>query len=635
MDAELTRRLLRTRWPECSVTLVSRETQYKEALEGSQFDLILCDYTLPSYNGLAALAQARAEHPSIPFIFLSGTIGEERALEALRAGATDYLIKDRPARLVPAIESALEKVAQDRAHKLAEQKARHQASLLDKAQEAICVTDTEHRISFWNARAERLYGFSAAEVMNRDLRELLYEQDLAGFDAALATTMTEGEWRGELSPTARHGGSISVESFWSRVEDETNSSHSILIIDSDITERKRLEAQLLQSQQLETIGLLAGGIAHDLNNVLAPILTSADLLGDLAKSTSERELISLLQHSAEHGADLVQQLLAFARGKIGQKSEVRMDAVIGSVRALLKQALSINIELQVSLPADLPAIHADATQLRQVLLNLCINARDAMPNGGKLEISGRAVEVTEHTPSACGEVKPGPHVCICVADSGTGIPRHAFPKLFEPFFTTKKSGKGTGLGLANVASIMRGHGGFIQVTSTPGEGSTFSLYFPAVVHAPESTTNADHAAAPPEGRGENILIIDADDAIRTVLEVILSMNGYLVTAVKDVREGLEELRMNPGVFDLIATELLLPGQEGSDVIRLLTAMAGHPKIIALSTFAGAERATRSDALAGVELLRKPITVDGFLHAVRRVLDASGETGDAGNARTGA
>lgn len=618
-DAELIHALLRSRWPQCLVTVVNTEASFQSAVQREDFDLILSDYTIPGYSGLAALQHARAACPDKPFIYLSGTIGEERAVEALRNGATDYVIKDRPARLISVIETALVQVEQAKEKRRAEQKIREQASLLDKAHEAICVTDLERRITYWNASAERLYGWTAAEAQGRDLRELLYADDPGAFDNAGATAIAQGEWHGELRPRPSQREDIVIESFWSVVGNESG-SRSIFIIETDITERKRMESQLAQSQRVEMIGLLAGGIAHDMNNVLAPMLTSVELLGALITRPKDRELLETLEASVQHGVELVRQLLDFARGGSGQRREVAVDALVGGVRRLLQNALRAGIDLRVSFPPDLARINADATQIRQVLLNLCINARDAMPIGGTIEISAGNTEVTADTPNLPEEPIFGPHVCLRVKDSGTGIPPHLLQKLFAPFFTTKKAGKGTGLGLANVASIIKSHRGFIQVESTLGVGTTFSLFFPAVARREENDGELPGLfPGPLQGCGEAIMVIEDDDAVRTVIEVILSTRGYRVSAFKEGAEALKEIRQHPERFALVTTDYRMPEVSGMDVVRELRALAVAPKVIVIS---GMPPDMLEGGVAGrdFEYMSKPITVDGLLGTVRRVLD---------------
>jgi two-component system cell cycle sensor histidine kinase/response regulator CckA len=488
-DVELAKALLRSRWPDCTITALATREDYEAAVHGGDFDLILSDYSLPQYSGLEALAYARIHRPEKPFLYLSGTIGDERAIEALKRGATDYVLKEHPARLVSAISAALAQIEQIEARRRGEERIREQASLLDKAREPIYVADAEGRLTYWNASAERLYGWSSREAVGCKLREMLYSDAPASFDTAYALVLASGEWRGELTPKPRHGASALVESYWSLVMDGSGRAKTILIIDAEITEKRRMENQLLQSRRLETLGLLVGGIAHDLNNVLSPIQTVAELLQLRLTCAEDRELLDILDAGARHGVELVSQLVAFASGKGEKRSQLAIDSLICSVRKLMGSIMPSNIETRVSLECELWPVSADATQLRQVLVNLCLNARDAMPNGGVIEIRARNVLVDPAARSVQGEVRPGPHVCITVADTGVGIPPEMISKIFDPFFTTKQAGKGTGLGLANVAVIITSHEGFLGVESTPDVGTAFHVHIPAL--DPKTTTVSD------------------------------------------------------------------------------------------------------------------------------------------------
>jgi PAS domain S-box-containing protein len=610
--------LLVANWPDCSVTTVKTGPAFEAAVQRGDFDLILCDYTLPGYDGLTALAYARAHCPEKPFIYLSGTIGEERAIQAMKAGATDYVIKDRPARLIPAIEAAFEQLEQEAASQRAAEKIREQASLLDKSSEAICVTDAEGRVTYWNASAGRLYGWGADEVFGKELRQLLYAGDRERFEVAYALVLANGEWRGELRPTRRHGESVLIESSWSLVISDSGLARSILISDADITEKKNLETRLRQAQRLETLGMLAGGIAHDLNNVLAPILTSVEHLSEAAIDTKDREVLETVRTSARHGADLVRQLLAFAQGRSEQRDEVAVDALIGSVRRLLHSVMPPTIDVRVSLAGELWPVRADATQLRQVLLNLCLNARDAMPEGGLIEISAKVVQVESTTKSLQGEVKAGPHVRLSVADTGTGISPEVAEKIFTPFFTTKSAGKGTGLGLVNVAEIIKSHGGFLTLESQLGAGTTFHVHLPALLRATGGQTEAAEPRLPIHGRGEQILVIEDDERIRTVLEIMLSTRGYRVTLAADGFAGVAQLHEHPEDFALVLTDMNMPGLTGADVVRAVKAMRSAPKVIVLS---GLARENYADCpeLESVEFLTKPFTTQTLLGTVRHLL----------------
>jgi two-component system, cell cycle sensor histidine kinase and response regulator CckA len=615
VDAELIHDLLRLRWPEVSINTVQTRTEFESAVLRGDFDLIISDYSLPAYNGLAALSFTRIHRPDKPFIYLSGTIGEERAIEALRSGASDYIIKDRPGRLIPAIEDALKQGDMEKAKRAAEKKMAEQAALLGKAREAICAIDPDRRITYWNASAERLYGCKADAVIGRDLRRVLYRADSTAVDEAYAAVLASGEWRGELQPRNSRDESLLVESFWSLVTDDQGLATSILIVEADISEKKRIEAQLMQTQRLETLGLLAGGIAHDLNNVLSPIINSIEFLNEIVTQPKDRELIESLEMSANHGADLVRQLMAFARGTVEQVAPVPPGSLIAGACRLVRHTMPASITVSTSVSDDLPVVHADSTQLRQVLLNLCINARDAMPGGGTIEISADQVSVPAGSRTVQGEVKAGSYVRITVADTGIGIPPGIVGKLFEPFFTTKKPGKGTGLGLANVAGIVKAHGGFIDLESTPGEGTRFFVHLP--VGLPASTDVLHPAPVVDIRKGaEEILVIEDDDAIRRILQLVLGASGYAVTVVQDGPQGLSLLRANPGRFPLVITDLNMPGISGLDLIRELRSSALSTKIIVQSGLPDAVQDSE-----GVEVLSKPISAERLLQTVRRVLDA--------------
>jgi two-component system, cell cycle sensor histidine kinase and response regulator CckA len=481
-DAELAERIIHQAIPGCTLTRVSSRETFEESVRQGDFDIILSDYTIPGYCGLQALSYAREQCPAKPFIYFSGTINEEWAIEALKCGASDYIIKDRAGRLIPAIKAALSKAEEERARQQAEREIRQQASLLDKAREAISAVDSRGCVTYWNASAESLYGWKASEAVGRELRRLLYPHDSDLFDSTFRIVAQQGEWRGELPLALRNGGRVLVESFWSRVNDEHGRMESVLIVEADVTEARRLDRQLRHSQRIETLGLHMGGIAHDLKNVLAPILTSVEILRNSNLSQSDGELLASMEMSARHGIDLVQQLLAFSQGGKGIRTDVNIPAFIENVQSLLRTMMPPNIEIRSAPITGSVVACADATQLRQVLLNLCINARDAMPAGGIIRITAEKVQMGAAIKSSHGDARHGAYVRITVADSGTGIPQGILEKIFDPFFTTKRAGKGTGLGLVTVAEIVESHGGFLRVESELGAGTTFQVHLPAVTN---------------------------------------------------------------------------------------------------------------------------------------------------------
>ncbi len=622
-DAELVGMLIHREWPQCAITHVANHADYRSALERGGFDLILSDYTLPGFDGLGALAMARTSCPSTPFLFLSGTIGEERAVEALKRGAADYIIKDRPTRLVPAIRQAFALIDEadrrrrsEEALRQNEARLREQASLLDKARDAIVATDLEHRIAYWNASAERLYGWKAVEVYGRRLDQLDLGFDPTRFATARAQLLSSGEWRGDFRLRTKAGETLLVESTWSLVL-EHGQPRSILYIDTDVTERKKLETQLLRVQRMESIGTLAGGIAHDLNNVLTPILLSIDLLAINSTSAADRELLEKTRTSATHGAALVQQLLAFARGADGQRTQLDPARALADLEPLVRQSLPWGVALTLRTNPQLWPIQADATQFSQVVINLCINARDAMPQGGEIEISAQNVALDAARARLNPGLQPGPHVCIAVHDTGSGIPAAIQGKIFDPFFTTKVAGKGTGLGLSMVAGIMKSHGGLVQVESEDGRGTTFTLFFPASPEVPAAAGIPPPAARPERGAGECILLVDDEPAVREMLQLVLERAGYRVIPADDGATGIAEFDRHRGEVALVITDMMLPDQIGTQVVKTLRRAQPELPVIAIS---GMMASGHFDELLylnpRITCLTKPLTPAALLAAVR-------------------
>lgn len=622
MDAELIAMMLQREFPACEIRRVGSGAEYRAAIKEGGFDVILSDYSIPGFDGLSALGLAQAERPGTPFIFLSGTIGEERAVEALKRGATDYVIKDRPNRLILSMRNALAATAEAARLREAEARLREQASLLDRARDAIIATDTEHRIAYWNASAERLYGWSSAEVLGRRLDELGLEYDPVKFSAARTQALATGEWRGDFRLRTRAGESVTVETTWSLVAENEGRPSSLLLIDTDVTERKKLETQLLRAQRLESIGTLAGGVAHDLNNVFTPIVLSLDLICERALAEEERQLMEKTRASALHGAALVRQLLAFARGAEARRTRIDTTEALEELRTLIRQSLPPNVRLNIHAAERPWPIQADATQFKQVIINLCINARDAMPRGGELEIAVRNTRIDAALAAANPGVKPGPCVRISVVDNGVGIPAAIQDRIFDPFFTTKTGGKGTGLGLSMVAGILKSHGGCVQLDSEPGRGAAFHLYFPAQIEdAPVITP--EPPPAPAHGRGETILLVEDEPIVRDTLRIVLERSGYRVLPAPDGAAARNAFAQHGAEITLVITDMMLTDTIGTEVVKHLRQIRPTLPVIAIS---GMMDSGDFDELRHLDppvaCLSKPITPQMLLAAVRSKLGAS-------------
>jgi PAS domain S-box-containing protein len=500
--------------------------------------------------------------------------------------------------------------------KEAEEKLREQATLLDKAQDAILVRTLEHEVKYWNKSAERLYGWTAEEAVGRSVQGLIYN-DTTAFLVANETTLTKGEWIGEIEQFTKDGRALVVEGRWTLVRDEQGNPKSVLAINTDLTERKKLEEQFLRAQRMESIGTLAGGIAHDLNNVLGPILMSLELLKMRFPDRESQQLISIISASGERGAAMVKQVLSFARGVAGERLEVQVRHLVNDIARIINETFLKHVEIRTIIPHDLWTVIGDATQLHQVLLNLCVNARDAMPNGGVLTISAENVMLDAQYAGLNAEAAAGPYVSLQVEDSGTGIPSEIMEKIFDPFFTTKETGKGTGLGLATTLAIVKSHGGFIRVYSEVGRGTRFKTYLPAT----ESPGNSEavRAAELPRGNGECILIVDDEASVRQITQQTLEAFGYRVIVACDGAEALSIYAPRQAEIAAVVTDMMMPIMDGPALIQVLQRMNPKMPILAASGLVAEGQVARAARLGIKHFLPKPYTAETLLKNLKQAL----------------
>lgn len=506
--------------------------------------------------------------------------------------------------------------------KLAEEKIREQAALLDVTADAIFVRDLENRIIFWNKGAENLYGWRSEEVYGQDATQLLYKDEpLSEVGTAMLTVMSKGQWQGELTKVTKSGKEVLVASRWTLVCNEDHSPKSILTVDTDITEKKQLETQVFRTQRLESIGTLASGIAHDLNNILTPILAVAQLLPlkfpDL--DSEHQHLLEILEDSARRGADLVKQVLSFARGVEGKRMTLQPKHLIKEVVKIVKQTFPKSIEVFMDVPKDLWTVCGDSTQLHQVLMNLYVNARDAMPCGGCLTISAENLAVDENYARMHLEAKVGPYTVITVTDTGVGIAPEILERIFEPFFTTKELGKGTGLGLSTAIGIVKSHGGFVNVYSEVGRGTSFKVYLPAVQ---ETEVQLTQELEPLIGKGELILVVDDEPGIQEITKTSLEAYNYKTLIAGDGIEAIALYAQNRHQISAVLMDMMLPSLDGITAIRTLQKIDPKVKIIATSGLMSSSKlAEASDAGAKV-FLAKPYTVKELLLTLQKLLDLS-------------
>ena len=487
-----------------------------------------------------------------------------------------------------------------------------QAALLDISTDAILVRDLENQLLFWNKGAERLYGWKAEEVLGKNANQLLYKGISFQLQAARKSVSEGGSWQGELYEVSKDGKEIIVESRWTLVRDEREQPKSILTVNTDITEKKELEAQFLRTQRLESIGTLAGGIAHDLNNVLAPILMAVQLLEMKLPDEQSQKWLEILETNVKRAADLVKQVLSFARGVAGERTPLQVKHLILEIKHIAQETFPRSIEFSTAIPENLWNVSGDATQLHQVLLNLCLNARDAMPTGGILRIGAQNIYIDENSARINIDAKGGHYIVITVSDTGTGMTDEIVDKIFDPFFTTKEQGLGTGLGLSTVFGIIKTHGGFVNVFSKLGEGTQFKVYLPAV-SVPVTQQPSD--IAPHPGQGELILVVDDEAPLIQMTETTLKTYGYtVVTAVNGI-EAVALYAQHKDDIGVVLLDMMMPEMDGLSTMRILKRINPQVKIIVVSGLAASERLAEVDSMNVKTFLTKPYTAKQLLQAL--------------------
>ena len=498
-DAELMVRALRTGGFDPVSERVETAPELLAALERGPWDVVLSDYYLPSLEAPAALALVRDRLPDIPFLVVSGSVGEDTAVAAMKSGATDYIMKDRLQRLAPAVDRAVEDA-----------------------------------------------------VVRRD--------------------------------------------------------------------RRRLEQQLRASQRLEAVGRLAGGVAHDFNNVLTAVLGSTELLIlDAPPGAAGREELEIIREAATHAQDLIRQLLAFSSRQALKPVVLDLSHLVQNIGKMLRRLIGENIQLTTEPAAELDAVCADPGQLEQVLVNLVVNARDAMPQGGRLTIATANVHVAEGGASVLA-VPPGRYVVLRVTDTGAGMDAATLERAFEPFFTTKPRGKGTGLGLATVYGIVRQSGGHVDVESTPGAGTTFRIYLPRVTE--EAEAGVERPVAAPARGAETVLVVEDDERVRVLARKVLEQAGYTVLVAAGGKEALAAAEGHAGPIDLLMTDVVMPEMSGRTLTRRLTQRHPGLKVLYMSGYSDEDIAQHGVFEAGIPFIKKPFTPSLLTQKLREVLDRS-------------
>jgi PAS domain S-box-containing protein len=502
--------------------------------------------------------------------------------------------------------------------RLAAERMAEQAALIDESTDAIMVLDLDQRVLFWSRGAESLYGWTAEESAGLVLCELLREP-AAQKSMVSGAIATDGEWSGELVQQARDGDMLTVLSRWSTRRAADGSPLSLLVVNTDVTASRRVEAQMLRAQRLESIGVLAGGIAHDLNNVLTPVMMSVELLKAHVVDHAGLELLDTLADSARRGADMVRQVLSFARGAEGHHVVQSPLPIATNVRRLVRDSFPKNITFELDAAPDLWNVRADSTQLQQVLMNLCVNARDAMPEGGTCRVTVRNAVVDDVYATMHPDARPGGYVVLEVEDAGVGIPKDLQERIFDPFFTTKAFGHGTGLGLSTSLAIVKGHAGFVHVYSEPGKGSRFAVFIPATVAEAPGDTVVPAAEALPRGHGEVVLVVDDEDSVRTLTRTTLERFGYRVIAAANGAEAVGLYAQHQAEIALVLTDMMMPVMDGPATIVALRAINPAVRIVGASGLTSGGHVSRTSGGAVRHFVPKPYSAETLLRIIDQAL----------------
>jgi len=607
------------------VERVETASTMRAALDRQQWDVVVGDYSLPHFGGAAALEVLRDSGLDVPFIIVSGTIGEERAVAAMKAGASDYVSKDNLKRLVPVIEREVREAAGRRERRRAEAALRASevsySTLVEHSPVGIYRSNTEGRFLSVNAALVRILGYaSAAEVLQLDMARDVYADPAERQRLLERDTYTDRQYdEVEATWKRKDGGRLTVQLSVRAVRQGARVEYYETFV-RDVTEQRRLQQQLVQSQKMEAVGRLAGGVAHDFNNLLTVILSYSDLLlEDRPRDAPDREDIEQIRKAAVGASALTRQLLAFSRQQVLEPRVLDVNTVVASTEKLLTRLLGEDISLTTSLAPGLGAVKVDPGQLEQIIMNLAVNARDAMPRGGRLSIETGNVEMDESYVRGHPVAHPGPYVMLAVSDTGIGMDAVTQARIFEPFFTTKEAGKGTGLGLATVYGIVKQSGGFIWVYSEPGHGTSFKIYLPRV---DEPVSRASAAAPELVGGSETVLVVEDVAAVRAVARQMLERHGYTVLEAPDGETALRLAGKHQGAIRLLLTDVVMPEVSGRQLADQLLELRPDMKVLFMSGYTDDAIVRHGVLQEGIAYLQKPFTPETLARKVRAVLDGS-------------
>jgi len=622
-DAELAVRELQKAGMECTTIRVEKLDEFIDALTSFLPDVIIADYSLPTLNALDALRAMKRQHFAIPFILCTGTQSEEVAVRCMKEGAVDYILKTSLKRLPTAVDNAIAKRSAEKeteAARTALQRSEEQHRLIaEHTHDLIGLYDRDLRIHFVSPSVRELLGYDPKQLKGTSLLDYVHSDDRAKVKNTLQQSLVLKDVRPlEFKMKHQSGEWKEFESAGSWIYNADGVPENLVIISRDMTERRNLEAQLRQAQKMEGLGTLAGGIAHDFNNLLGIVLGHTYLLRQFDTEGTLQRHIDAIGTTVERGSNLVRQLLAFARKSETNFSPVNLNSLVEDLTKILGETFPTNIQITTNLAAKTEKVVADGNQLHQALLNLCVNARDAMPDGGTLTIRTRTVQRVPLDSKQHME-NTRPYLCLSVQDTGEGMDETTKARIFEPFFTTKEHGKGTGLGLSTVYGIINNHGGTIEVESEKDKGTTFSLYFPLIVSSPQGGAVPLDKKSSVRGNNETILIVEDEVMLLDLASSILQSHGYRVLRAESGLDAVRMYQTYAGEISVVLSDMGLPGLGGLQAFEQMKMI--NPNLVAVFATGYLDDISKESlAQAGVVgFLQKPYLPNEILTVVHNAV----------------
>jgi two-component system, cell cycle sensor histidine kinase and response regulator CckA len=634
LDAELTARELSRAGFTITTRRVDSAATMAAALRDESWDIVLADFKMPNFSGLDALKIAHEADCDMPFILVSGAVGEDAAVEIMRAGAQDYVAKDRLFRLGPAVERELREARARRAHRRTQIELRKMALVVEQIPSVVVITDLEGNVEYVNPRFTELTGYTREEMQGRNPRILKSGATPKEEYRRLWDTLRAGqEWRGTFHQRRKDGTTYEEEAVIRPMRDEHGRPTHYLKVGEDVTAKHALEQQFRQAQKMEAIGRLAGGVAHDFNNLLTVISGFTEMA--MAGLEPDDPLLSDLQQVAlagERGAALTRQLLAFSRKQALDPAPFALGRVVRDAESMVRRLVGEDVSIDlITGEIDTGTILAEPGQIEQVLMNLVVNARDAMPTGGCLTIGATTLVFDTESAAQHVRVNPGPYAVLTVADTGHGMTPETLSKIFEPFFTTRGTGKGSGLGLSTVYGIVSQLGGAIEVESELGKGTTFTVLLPVSATGATATTGAGTGLSDTAGT-ETILVVDDEAPVARFAQRTLTSAGYHVLTAHHAGEALAVCEKYSEPIHLVLTDVIMPQMSGRELADRLARERPNLHVLYMSGYTD-DILSDGDA-AGVDrqLVRKPFTGELLLRKVRETLDQGAVTEKAAQRR---